>query len=715
MSDPPVKIPQPAARLSVCWLAAGGYVAVALALLWPLPLRLTTHMTGDPFGDPLLNAWVLGWDAERLRHGLQGLWQAPLFYPAPDTLAWSEHLLGIAVFVAPAYWLTGNLVLVYNIALLGSIVLAGVGMYLLIRELTGRSDAAWLGGLLFACLPYRVAELTHLQVMMAGWMPLALLGLHRYFKTGSRSALVGFVAAYVLTALSNGYYLFFLAVPVLIVATWHLADRAWRGERILRTTGMLTAAAMTIALALSPVVAAYLRVRQAQGFTRTRGEMVNYSATPAAYGTVSSSLRVWKDVLPIGRNERELFPGLFLIILAGVGLVAGRPTPVVRIYALVAVSAFLLTLGPEPDVGFGRWPTGPYDWLLALPGVGGLRVPARFAIVVYLGLSVLAGAGAARLLSRMAPRLALAAVVCLTLATLVEGLPVVRLSSTASELSHASDAYQWLRRQPRGPMLELPVGQTHESVRYLAATLVHGNRIVNGYSGHGSALEDVFGGPPSGEPQNAGELLRAARMVGVRYLLVHAHLFGDPSFAAGLVRAIQQNSDHVEGIHEFATTAVVVLRPMAVAGPAALDPTLTLSGCQVRVSHNAAVASRAVDGDLATRWLTGVPQHGDEWLEVRCPATQVLTSFELQTNRRSYGDYPRRLAVDASADSVSFVPLWEGGVVAELAASVARTDRPTAIRIAVPPTPFVALRFRQTGQTPRNWFWSIDELQLRGR
>ena len=139
-------------------------------------------MPGDPFGDPLLNAWILGWDADRLRHGLQGLWQAPLFYPAPDTLAWSEHLLGIAVFVAPLYWLTGNIVAVYNVAVLGSIVLAGIGMYLLARELTGRRDAAWLAGLLFACLPYRVAQFSHLQVLYAGWMPLALLGLHRYLQ-----------------------------------------------------------------------------------------------------------------------------------------------------------------------------------------------------------------------------------------------------------------------------------------------------------------------------------------------------------------------------------------------------------------------------------------------------------------------------------------------------------------------------------------------------
>ncbi len=236
MSDPPVKIPQPAAPPSACWLAAGGYVAVALALLWPLPLRLTTHMTGDPFGDPLLNAWVLGWDAERLRHGLQGLWQAPLFYPAPDTLAWSEHLLGIAVFVAPVYWLTGNLVLVYNIAMLGSIVLAGVGMYLLMTRAhrAKRRGVAWGAAVCVPALSRRAVD-----APAGGDGRLDAPGAARapsVFQDGLPVGAGGFRGRYVLTALSNGYYLFFLAVPVLIVATWHLVDRAWRGERIMRTT-----------------------------------------------------------------------------------------------------------------------------------------------------------------------------------------------------------------------------------------------------------------------------------------------------------------------------------------------------------------------------------------------------------------------------------------------------------------------------------------------
>jgi hypothetical protein len=83
--------------------------------------------------------------------------------------------------------------------------------------------------------------------------------------------------------------------------------------------------------------------------------------------------------------------------------------------------------------------------------------------------------------------------------------------------------------------------------------------------------------------------------------------------------------------------------------------------------------------------------------------------------RASFGDYPRRLAVDRSLDGVTFEPLWEGTVAAELAASLSRAERPPAARIDLPPAPFRALRLRQTGRTPRRWVWSVDELELRGR
>lgn len=149
--------------------------------------------------------------------------------------------------------------------------------------------------------------------------------------------------------------------------------------------------------------------------------------------------------------------------------------------------------------------------------------------------------------------------------------------------------------------------------------------------------------------------------------------------------------------------------------PRPADPVLPVAGCRVEVSHNAGTAPRALDGDVATRWLTATPQQGNEWLVVRCPESRVMTGLWLLTAPRSFGDYPRRLAIDRSTDGATFEAWWKGAVVAELAASVAAGDRPPTVRIDLPPVPFTAVRLRQVGQTPRRWFWSVDEIQLRGR
>jgi hypothetical protein len=456
-------------------------------------------------------------------------------------------------------------------------------------------------------------------------------------------------------------------------------------------------------------------VREAHAFERTRGEMIRLSATPASFASVATTTRVWRGRLPEGPHEGALFPGATLGLLAVVGLAAWRRDDV-RLYVVVTATAGLLAMGPEPDLGFGRLPGGPYDWLLAVPGVSGLRVPARFAMVVYLGLGVLGAFGVARLLANRSRAVATAIVVVLSAAAVAEGLATITPRPYPTrDMQAERDAYRWLRGQPGGPMLELPVGGTREAVRYLSHTLVHGNRIVNGYSGHGWALQDLFGGPPSTEPEQAGELLRMARTIGLRYLVFHAPLYRDPSLSTELLRRLHAEHLQVERAVAFGTTTVFVLRPLAASNPKPLDAVLELDGCRLETSHNPGAAGRAVDGDVSTRWLTGTPQRGGEWLAVRCPEPRVLTQVRFVAARASFGDYPRRLAVDRSLDGVTFEPLWEGAVAAELAASLSRAERPPAARIDLPPAPFRALRLRQTGRTPRRWVWSVDELELRGR
>jgi hypothetical protein len=702
-----------------------GFVALALLWTWPLPLRPGTTMAA-PFGDPLLNAWILGWDADRLRHGLAGLWNAPAFYPYPDTLAYSEHLLGIAVPLAPIYWLTGNAVLLYNVALIGSFALAGIGMYLLARDLTGRRDAAVLAALAFMWCPNRAPQVTHLQVLVNGWMPVALWALHRYFATGSRRALAGFVAAFVMQGLSNGYFLFFLAVPASIVAIAGLVrhrDR-WRAHAV-----HLAVAALAIGLLIAPVASAYLRVKREQGLSRTRGDAVQFGATPADYGKVSGQPRLWSRVLPIAASEKELFPGLTVVVLAVVALLPfGRRLDQAKgllparagvpLYLAIGLAGFVLSMGPEPALGGGlRVTTGPYDWLAAIvPGMDGLRVPARFAVVVYVALAVLGAYGAARVVSLIGtatPRLAIVGV--LAAVVVAEGsmgpVPLERVPS--SEMAADRGAYEWLQTQPPGAMIELPMGGPDPAVRYQLRTLLHGHPIVNGYSGYGSALNDFLSGPPSTEIDGRGDFLAACRALGLRYLVVHGQNYRDAGVARRVGDDLRAAGDHIARATALGPVTIVELRPPAATGlPRPAGPEIPSSTFRLSASHNAGGLAAAVDGRNATRWLSGSPQDGSEWIEVAFDRPRRPAFIRLAMDRRSFGDYPRRLEVEGSADGRTFTRLSAGSPIAPLALSLIEQPVAPRIDLVLPPADARVLRLRQTGRTPRQWYWSVHEIRV---
>ena len=179
--------------------AALVYTAIALWATWPLARGLTRDVAWD-LGDPVLVIWALAWNCTQLLAILGGdlsrigtYFDANIFAPGPNTLAYSEHFVAQAVQVLPVYAITGNAVLCYNLLYLSTFVLSGLGTFLFVRELTGSRAAAFTAGLLFAFAPYRFPQSSHLQVLSSQWMPLALYAFRRYFDTGRPRALLGAV------------------------------------------------------------------------------------------------------------------------------------------------------------------------------------------------------------------------------------------------------------------------------------------------------------------------------------------------------------------------------------------------------------------------------------------------------------------------------------------------------------------------------------------
>ena len=172
----------------------------------------------------MYNSWVLGWVADRAGHGLRGLWSAPVFFPYPGTLRYVEPLLAIGVPLAPVYWLTGNAVLLHNVATWLSFPVIATGAYVLGRDLSGSRAGGVVAAAVAAFLPYRLSHLVHVQVLMVGWLWWAAWSVHRYFAEPGWKAAARVAVFYVLLGMSSLYWAYIGLVPLAAIA----AVECWR-------------------------------------------------------------------------------------------------------------------------------------------------------------------------------------------------------------------------------------------------------------------------------------------------------------------------------------------------------------------------------------------------------------------------------------------------------------------------------------------------------
>jgi len=338
-------------------LALLGYVALTVAYTWPLP-RHIVHGVAHDAGDPILNAWILWWSTKAVPL-TSAWWNAPIFYPAPGTLAFSEHLLGEAPLALPVIALTGNALFGYNVALIASYVLCGLGAYFLAYTLTRRHDAAFVAGVAYAFAPYRLAQLPHIQVLSSYCAPVCVAALHRYDRESSTRWAALAAGAWLVQALANGYFLFFFSVLLACWFLWFALGR-WPLSKLARLGAWFAGAA----LVLAPTLLGYKRILvDTYGFTRGLAAAQAYSADVASLLHATNELWLWGWLHVFPKPEGELFPGVTLAALACLALYFARPfagggepsrarVRLRRVFAALFVILLVATILP---LVYGRW------------------------------------------------------------------------------------------------------------------------------------------------------------------------------------------------------------------------------------------------------------------------------------------------------------------------------------------------------------------------
>jgi hypothetical protein len=489
---------------SATWCA--GFTLLALAMTYPQVTRLSTHV-GLHY-DALFSIWRIAWVAHQLPRDPVHLFDANIFFPESNTLAYSDATLLPALSVAPLLWLGVAPVVAYNLLVLASFATAGAAAYFLARSLGAAPIGAWFAGIVFAFQPYRFAHYPQVELLWTCWIPLALWALHRAIDTGrvKYGVLLGVFVG--LQALSCLYYALFLVVALAIVAPLDAIPALRR--RVIAMWKPALVAVAAAAIFIAPYMLPYQRSSAVVGL-RTIDEVRNWSPTLTNYTIAQFGNRVYpsppNEVDPF---EKVLFPGITSVVAALAGLLVTRQRRAIA-YAALLVVAFDLSLGSNGLL---------YPWLFEwVAPFRGLRVPGRMFVMVSIALAVLGAFGIAKLASiRRGRVLALA----LTAAALVETASV---PLPLREVTPPSRAHHWLAGQPLAPVLEWPVpraanlGVTRDPF-YMYYAAAHWLPLVNGYSGNYPRSYLEFLDRIESFPDEAA--IDAIVERGVRYLILHS-------------------------------------------------------------------------------------------------------------------------------------------------------------------------------------------------
>jgi len=505
------------------------FSAMTTVLTFPFPLHMKDTVLHQ--ADPLLNAWILAWDAHILLRDPIALYQANDFYPYSNTLAYSEILLAQGLLAIPIIWLTNNPILGVNIAWFSSFVLSGVAMYVLIYHFTRHLGASLVAGTIYAFNPFRFAHIFHVQVLSSQWAPVAFLFLDRLIKRQKFSDAAGWTLFLNLQFLSSYYHALFstVAVGVLMGGYW-----LWERQRFSCRLFFLLLICLVISAAIQiPLVTPYFFVSRSMGFERSLEDAIRGGASLTDFITAPSSNWLYGPLTSHLRGEgwweHITFPGVVAVALAVVGLFNGLKQRcgfrkwVVQ-YLILTVVLFVFSLGPslriEEHTIFSPLPYRLlYDYL---PGFRAIRQPARFHVFTMAGLSLLAGVGVVAidgcLKSIRHKTIMVITLICLiALENLAVPLPYVHMPLN----DRIPTVYCWLAEQPGdGPVLELPilmdVGAVEAPRLYYSA--FHWKKLVNGYGGF---LPPVYAHFLFFDREFPDQSYRWIVGLGVRYVILH--------------------------------------------------------------------------------------------------------------------------------------------------------------------------------------------------
>jgi hypothetical protein len=511
---------------------------LAVAMTWPVALESGSAIPHD-LGDPMLLAYTLAWVGHALRTDPASIWDTNSFWPASDSLLFTDTLLGYAP--AGLFAVDGtSALIVYNVLYIGSFALAFIGTYALLRQLGARVAGSAVGAAAFAYAPWKLSQAGHLQVLSCGAIALTLAMLARGHGWSMRDGFrperqrPGWIVAGWLCALWQFSIGAGLGVPFvyLLLFMGGIVGFMWLVKRPrLRWTTLVAngVGGAIFSLGVLWIADKHAVVASAHPEAARDYDYIGwFSPTWQSFIIAPHESWLWGSAHEAARSdltwppEQTLLVGFTVLSLAFAGLVWSSWTRGQRIWlALGGAATIALAMGPN-FLDNGSWAWGLlYEYV---PGFDAIRTPGRLVLYLSLILAVLAAgtltkladdADAAAHRARIDPRLreraprTVHALLFLPMAlVLAEGYTVTELHEPPERPAAVADI--------DGPALYLPSGGRDTIVQYWS--IGEFGDIANGIAAFTPAQQEHLRNLSKGLP--APEAVDALREAGIETVVL---------------------------------------------------------------------------------------------------------------------------------------------------------------------------------------------------
>jgi len=461
-------------------------------MTYPIAFKLNSDLAAYS-ADGHTFYWLLWWFKKSIVDlGTSPLYTNLLFYP--DGVSFANHVLTpftgfLGIPLQQFFGLTAT----FNLIYLLTFVLSGYGVYLLVLHLAEDRYAAFLAGVIYAFSPFHVLHTqTHLDLANIQFIPFYALFL---IKLGERPRAANAIWAGTfmgLTALCSWNYFVFelLFTLIFLVHTWgHERGKVLNRRFVLSLAGTGIMAFILISPFLVPMLIDLWGGAVELSYRSSGGGARGYSADLAAFFIPSNLHPLWRDfpslkgiyaTLTGVASEKTIFLG-YTPLLLGIAAVFRVGRVRTRFWIITFFAFMILALGPDLQI-FGEEYLGftrlPYNWFIQkTPLLRGVRVPARFAVMCILSLSILAGWGFKSIGDLIKPALKPIAAAAAVILVLFE----FTAPPATSGIGNLPSPYLKIARdQENYALLEVPVALPQNVRRYMTYQTVHGKPIISG-------------------------------------------------------------------------------------------------------------------------------------------------------------------------------------------------------------------------------------------